>query len=211
MVLSHTHRFIFWKPHKVGSTSVMVALGSVCGVQDSVGGVADSDDPALTGLRRNMTAFCHLPTGGNHAAPVDLKMITDALWGEGLWQHYVKVTIVRNPWARAVSWWDYATHRLEQDLPFDQALTNTERPYWFDDQGKALAQVYLRCENLKQDYLKFCGDYDIPTTALPRLRRGQRTPDKPYWEYYNDETRQLIADNFRLEIDHFGYRFGDPA
>ena len=193
----------------MGSTSVMVALGKLCGAHDSVGAVADQAQSS--GSRRNMTAFVHLPTGGNHATPEQIKPITDALWGEALWQQYTRLTIVRNPWARAVSWWDYARNELGQQMAFSEALKNTERPYWFDANGTRQAQIYLRCESLDEDYQKFCTERNLATDPLPRLRRGARDPRKPYWEYFNTEDQQTVADNFALEIATFGYRFGDPA
>ncbi len=189
----------------------MVALGSLCGKHDSVGAAADLTEQFPLSQRRNMTAFSHLPTAGNHATPDQIQTVMNALWGPDPWQQYTRLTIVRNPWARAVSWWDYARNQLGAELDFEQCLENTERAYWFDGQGARLATVYLRCEQLDQDYQRFCDEHALPWHPLPRLRRGTRDHRKPYWDYFNDQSRQRVADNFALEIDQFGYQFGDPA
>lgn len=187
----------------------MVTLGNLCGPHDSVGAVADQAGGSA--VRRNMTAFSHLPTAGNHATPDQIKPITSALWGDAVWQQYTRLTIVRNPWARAVSWWDYARHQLGKNLPFRSALENSERPYWFDETGQRQAQVYLRCESLDEDFQRFCIDRNLQSEPLPRLRPGARDPGKPYWDYFNAEDQQTVAENFALEIAEFGYRFGDSA
>jgi hypothetical protein len=41
---------------------------------------------------------------------------------------------------------------------------------------------------------------------LPHWRANPRA--RHYTEYYNDRTKQLVADKFRIDIEHFGYEFG---
>jgi hypothetical protein len=62
LVISHKYRCIFWKPHKVASTSVMVALGKQCGEHDSVGGISGGVETMAANYRRNMWAFSQLQT-----------------------------------------------------------------------------------------------------------------------------------------------------
>ena len=210
MVISHKNRLIFWKPHKVGSTSVMVALGSQCGPQDCVGGMLDQGSPDSASSRRNMAAFSHLPTAGNHATPGQLRPIVEALWGRDLWRSYLKVTIIRNPWDRAVSWWDYANNKLGRKIPLSDALHNTERDYWFHG-SEPWADLYLRYEHLADDYAALCNKLGLKPNPLPHLRSGTRDKQRPYWTYFDQVSRDRIARNFALELDHFGYRFGEAS
>lgn len=186
----------------------MVALGKQCGQHDSVGGISGGLEIEVANYRRNMCAFSHLPTHGNHATPGQLRDIVELLWGDQLWDQYFKFTIVRNPWDRAVSWLDYSLHELGQKLAFEHGLENTERPYWFSPAGEPLADFYLRYESLETDYETLCQRLGMAHEALPKLRVGQRDRSKPYWEYYSEDTRDIVARKFDREIDYFSYEFG---
>ena len=41
---------------------------------------------------------------------------------------------------------------------------------------------------------------------LPHRRANPR--ERHYTEYYNGHTRDVIANKFRVDIEHFGYEFG---
>lgn len=185
----------------------MCALAEQCGPQDSTGGVLDQGNDSAANYRRNMSAFSHLPTLGNHATPQQIKTIMSLLWGDKLWQQYLKVTIVRNPWERAVSFFDYKNNALKKQISFEESLLNTERPYWFYDDGSPTADVYLRYENLDSDYQALCERLNLEYKPLPVMRKGQRDHKKPYWEYYDAQTQEIIAQEFEQEIAYFGYKF----
>ena len=40
-----------------------------------------------------------------------------------------------------------------------------------------------------------------------RLPFKNATGHKPYWKYYTDETREMVADLFQNDIRMFGYTF----
>lgn len=206
MVISHEHQFIFWKPHKVGSTSVMAALGAHCGPHDTVGGALDREGHAKLSKRRNMSAFVHLPTAGNHAKPAQIKDVTNALWGPSIWSAYLKITIIRNPWDRTLSWWDYVNNSLERPMSLVAASINSERDYWFHG-AIQWPDVFLRYERLAEDYKSLCDRLQLPYRSLPHLRPGTRDRRKPYWAYFDEGSRAEVARNYSMEIDRFGYAF----
>ena len=47
----------------------------------------------------------------------------------------------------------------------------------------------------------------IPQKPLLHLKKSIKT--KPYTEYYDDETRKIIAFKYKKDIEHFNYKFGD--
>jgi hypothetical protein len=63
-----------------------------------------------------------------------------------------------------------------------------------------------RFENLQDDFDYVCGQLGVGRVQLPHLNKSDH---KPYWEYYNAETRRLVAETYRQEIEHFGYVFED--
>lgn len=209
MVISHSQQFIYWKPHKVASTSVMYALSGLCSEHDSCGGIAGKVEQQVENRRRNMQAFSHLQTQGNHATPAEIKNICRMLWGEQLWQQYFKITVVRNPWDWALSLLDYTNNQLGARLDFSDVVTRSQRRYWFSEEGRPLADFYIRYERLNQDFESVCQRIGAEDATLPHFRIGQRDKSKPYWEFYTNENRELIQRTFALEIEHFGYRFGE--
>jgi hypothetical protein len=58
-------------------------------------------------------------------------------------------------------------------------------------------------ENLKDDFKKICNKIGISTT-LPKLNVSK---SKPYQEYYNDETIDLVRKTFQPDIKIFNYDF----
>ena len=116
-VISHTHKFIFVRPYKVASRSILLSLSSWCGKDDvfRVGAYdvlyrPDTDDDAIGAVqfRNNDNAILgdltineswkngHIPPG------IIREKAGDRVWGE-----YFKFTVIRNPWDWFISlyWW----------------------------------------------------------------------------------------------------------
>jgi len=62
-----------------------------------------------------------------------------------------------------------------------------------------------RYENLQPDFEKACIACHIP---VRQLRRCNSTCRKPYAEYYDSRTRQLVAEVYEKDLEVFGYEFG---
>lgn len=119
MIISHRHKFIFIKPKKVGGTSIEIALSKFCGGGDVLTPISTKDEAKREGLgfatarnyhkelseysfrqlwRRTFTLhkakkfYNHMPAS----------MIRDAV-PEQVWEEYLKVSVVRSPYERAVS------------------------------------------------------------------------------------------------------------
>ena len=61
-----------------------------------------------------------------------------------------------------------------------------------------------RTETLQSDVDFICARLGIPSGKVPHKNTTQH---KPYTEYYNDETRAIVADIYSKDISSFGYTF----
>ena len=151
------------------------------------------------------------------------------------WKNYYKFTVVRNPWDRLVSAYVYATmensfwHSSEKGMHPDYKLLNnmsfadfcqllmTQRASlqheswfpqfpWITSEPGFQLQVdqVLRFENLEKDFVDLCKRIGAPQRQLPEINPSKR---HPYQQYYDDETRDIVATIYHRDIELFGYEF----
>lgn len=122
---------------------------------------------------------------------------------------YFKFTFIRNPWDKAVSEWKYFNNVLNLNLNLKQSLLSS---YPFPDHN--LDQIIFtrncdfvgRFETLQQDFNIVCDKIGIPRQQLPHTNK---TKHIHYTEYYDDETREIVAQKYARDIEYFGYKFGE--
>jgi hypothetical protein len=139
------------------------------------------------------------------------------IYDSDMYGDYFTWTIVRNPWDRLVSVYKnkaskgYGPWRNFKNLTFSDFIINkkgvkdshtcvqkTQFPPNIDFVGKF--------ENLQEDFNTVCDKIRIPRQQLPLINKSKH---RPYAEYYNDETREIVTERYIRDIEYFGYEFGD--
>lgn len=212
MYISHTKKFIFIKPMKVAGTSITSIFNKHC-------------DSSL--IRHGNKTFSHPmykinPHDHETFSEVQLELPDQV-------EEYFVFSFVRNPWDRLVSQFFYLhktnnTGAILRYKKFDKnAINFLTHP--FIDFGSDIPRRYMsfydhlknvegkinlnfigKMENLQKDLNIVCDKIGIPKQQLPHKNK---TKHKHYTEYYDDETRDIVAEKCVKDIEHFGYRFGD--
>ena len=132
-----------------------------------------------------------------------------------VWDSYFKFAFVRNPWDRMVSSWqmqmpNISLSKFLKMYPYkdDTDLIWHTLPMWihiYDNQKNILVDFIGRFENLQEDFNIVCDKVGVPRQELPHRNT---TEHKHYTEYYDEETRQIVAEKYAKDIEYFGYEFG---
>ena len=137
---------------------------------------------------------------------------------------YFKFTFVRNPWDRMVSIWRMSFSYHHNTPDFKNYVKSIPTFEWMEvsDFEKPQNEVWLhkyssmyeftqgsdfigKLENLQEDFNTVCDKIGIPRQQLPHKNKSKH---KHYTEYYDDETREIVAEKYAKDIEYFGYEFG---
>jgi hypothetical protein len=209
MLISDSHEFIFVRVRKTASQSMWQALEPYV-LPRPAGRWARFKSRA--GLERDYRRFrfrAHEEiTTAQRLMPADK------------FERYFKFAIVRNPWRRLVSEYEFilksprhGRHERVKALggfgPFIDMQIPRRDAYQVnplcDRDGRLLMDFVGKLENLDADWATICARIGIPHVALPRKNVSVK---RPYTDYYTPELRDRVAEHWAREIELFGYRFG---
>ncbi len=207
MLLSKKHNFIFVHIYKNAGTSITNALRPFAANKYEI--------LASKALKKiNITPFFDPQPFHQH---IKAQEIIDLI-GEKNFDSYYSFAIVRNPWDWQVSLYHYMLkdknhHQHELVKSFDnfeeyvrwrcKSEVRFQKDFIYFNDNKLLVNFVGRFENLESDFKKICQNIEIDAT-LPRLNVSNEIP---YQEFYNEETKALVATAFSIDIETFGYSF----
>lgn len=134
-------------------------------------------------------------------------------------------TLVRNPWARSVSYYhwlqrqsfDHTAVTLAKTLGFSEFLRHPQtqasfraspaRHYMTDATGVERASLYIRLEHFDADAAPLWDHLGFRLT-LPQANVTGTGAD--YRRFYDESDSNLLAETCREDVERFGYQF-DPA
>jgi len=233
MIISHTHKFIFIKSFKTAGTSIDTTLSTFCSGADIVTPMNDfkhNRNEKGEFLHNAMNAEEFIKLGLPNLQHVEAKIIKSMVEPE-VWGNYFKFSIARNPWDRAISYfyWDFRNNPALKPkkklynylgVPFDELgqvrklfseyIKNTTLPsndpfYVMDDE--LCVESVIRYENLLEDYANICKKLGLPSSELPQLKGGIRSAGYHYSEFYDAESKEIVAEQHKNDIRLFDYKF----
>lgn len=107
---------------------------------------------------------------------------------------------VRNPWDRLISY----VHSLRVRVPWDQIDLRPQVDFILNEDRNPMVDFVGRYETLAEDFATICDTIGIETPPLPHINRSEHNH---YREYYDEATKQAIAEKYADDIALFGYSF----
>ena len=147
---------------------------------------------------------------------------TRELLGDKIWNSYTKICVSRNSWDWQMSLLFFMKglrthhqHHIVKDLSVKQYLewrkTDLHQQIEFivDDDGKNMMDTIFRFEYLEQDILLFFLEKHNMNVMkyLPKNKINASYRNTDYTQYYDEETKQMIHDMHKPDIDFFQFTY----
>jgi|TARA_Y100000289_G_scaffold39201_1_gene38627 hypothetical protein len=201
-MISHEHKFIFIHIPKCGGSSIESSFG--CDLWDKKR-FPDHFYSYDLALGRDPSTNKYL----QHLTITEIRELKNNSIDD-----YFSFSFVRNPWSRHLSDFYFYGGRKKCDFknfllsPPEDDLSHAmpQFDFVYSPDGELLVDFIGRFENLQEDFNIVCDKIGIPPKKLPHKNT---TKHKHYTEYYDEETKQIIAERYAKDIEYFGYKFGE--
>lgn len=133
------------------------------------------------------------------------------------YKEYFTFAFVRNPWDRTVShyeWQILLCNPYVMKLDFKghiksrrfKGLKFSYIDNICDNKNEIMVDFVGRFETLQKDFDIVCDRIGIEHIKLPHINKINH---KHYTEYYDEETKQIVAEKYAQDIEYFGYEFAE--
>lgn len=210
MIISHQKKFIFIHIYKVAGSSIRRVLDKYDDRKKADLSFIDNSRIWLhQHFKVTRTSFI------THLKAKDIK----AKLAPDVFNNYYKFSFIRNPWDWQVSLYyfmlqntKHRQHKLVSKMKnFEEYLDwrinkdlELQKEFIYDNDGKILVDFVGRFENLQNDFNTICSRLEIPEIELPVTNTSHH---RYYKEYYNENTKNWVAEAFKEDIELFGYSF----
>jgi hypothetical protein len=219
MLISHRKKFIYTKTAKTGGTSIEVYFEPYC---------MPENEWTFTHAREAYVG----PTGiiGYRGSAADGQLWYNHLpareirnqIGAAIWDEYFKFCVIRDPFDRLVSAFHFAVvkEQKQQSAQADVAALTRQFREWLPNHGKRFldrnkytidgklcVDYVIRYEQMHAGVQHVCDVLGIPfePERIPHLKGGVRPQGIPLAEYYDAKAVSFVRDQYRFEMEHFGY------
>jgi hypothetical protein len=207
-MLSHKKKFIFIHVYKVAGSSIRKVLHQDSAISFRQSSLKDKWISLSKGVKYSSDF-------DGHITALQLKNSLPA----DIFNTYYKFAFVRNPWDWQVSLYlfglkdkNHFQHELFKSFANFEAYLDwriredlhLQKDFLVDDSGNLLVDFVGKLENLKEDFEYVCNKIQIQSIDLPHLNKSN---SEKYQRFYNERTKQLLADAFKEDIEFFNYSY----
>ena len=217
MLISYSHKFIFFHVTKAAGTSVKEALKDY------------ATEPNKFKIKRppkerngQINKLYELWQSSLwHAKAKDVKQEFPQEYND-----FYKFAFVRNPWDWQVSYYHFILketthirHELVKNMsggfeeylewviatknPFPKGATKLQKEIIVEQNGELNIDYLGRYETINEDFNHVCRVLNLQT-SLPYLNKSKH---RDYRGYYSNRTQKVVADNFQEDTELFDYTF----
>lgn len=232
MPYSKTYKFIHVAIPKTGTTSLVHVLQAF--LQDQGDDLTLFNEKITPEFRQkyNLNEIGDKKPGkAKHLSALQINYIL----GEEEFQNCYKFSVVRNSWARTVSRYFFNHQDLEpssdekmrkgtlrkfHNLDFETWINkqwkrhtknkamSSQRSKLVDLDGQLLVDYIGRLETIQTSLDHICSKIGAPRMEMPR-RNG--TGHGHYSQFYNQRTRDMVAEMCRVDIEYFNFEFEERS
>ena len=206
-MINHQQKFIFVHIPKTGGSSIELTICPNTSIAGNHTG------------KLNNTTF-----DGKHWTYKQINLQTPNI------NTYFKFTIVRNPYDRIVSLFEWL-QTYTQSAPgvygpipsdFDTFISlclesekigpaniKSQYEYITNDQNEIELDYIGRFETLDESFKTICNRVGVQATTLIHVNNNNKNKRAHYTKYYTTKTKNMISQLYAQDIDFFGYKFGE--